>query len=459
MTFSARGAWRVAYGARTVRPSPRKICPWFTAFCLFCLPAAFCAPAHGCADPEAPKLSPVAVRTLLSVKQTGASGNGDVDDTAAIQKALDAAPCEVQIPPGTYKISGALKVHSQTRIKADAAAVIRLADHAGTDFDSFMLCNADPEKGNCGIVVEGGIWDGNSRENPRGKQFQTHSYAGVALNFCNVRNLAIRKLTIRNPESFSIRLGEVEDFAIEDIVFDQSLVRPNQDGVHVGGCSQRGIIRNLKVSSPSGTNDDMVALNADDDIHRNFNLGMKCGAIRNVRVENLNAADAYTFVRLLSYENPIENVLIDGISGGFRTNALNMDRWRFPPGGGKIRNVSLRNCRVHKTKNSNDPYITVQSVVQELRIEGFQRQATNDEKAPTLVLDNGKATRLEIVGLTQRQRDDLLRRTPQLPRSLLVDRPDHGTGGRVDLGSATVTGKIILGEGGVEAMTLSVEPP
>ena len=53
-------------------------------------------------------------------------------------------------------------------------------------------------------------------------------------------------------------------------------------------------------------------------------------------------------MRLLSYRELIENVTISDVAGGCRYYAINMDRWRFPAGGGSIRNVTLRDFTVRK---------------------------------------------------------------------------------------------------------------
>jgi len=343
----------------------------------------------------------------MDVKQGGAIGDGAADDTAAIQKALTGGQRTVVIPPGTYRIRTALMVDSSTTIQAAPDAIIRLGDGAGTNTGVFLLTNRDPAGGNTNITVEGGIWDGNNEHNPRGRDGDPNGYTGTAINFVNVRHLALRNLTIRNPEAFSIRLGEVEDFVVEDIRFDHTRIRPNQDGVHVGGFCQRGVIRKLRALTPRTTNDDMVALNADDATDRVINLGMKCGPIRDITVENLRAEDAYTFVRLLSFGELIENVTISDVTGGCRVNAINLDRWRFPAGGGNIRNVTLRNFTVRKldggdlAKWSNQaPLILIQSTVHGLRIENFRREPADDLPAPTLVVDNGQQNRLSLEGAT-----------------------------------------------------------
>jgi polygalacturonase len=276
-------------------------------------------------------------------------GDGVHDDAAAIQRALDRGAPLVTIPRGVYRIGQTLRIGSNTTLRADAQAVVRLADGAGTHAEVFLLANRNPGNGNVRITVEGGIWDGNNAHNRRGRDGDCHGYTGTAINLVNVKQLTVRRLTVRNPEAFSIRLGEVDDFVVEDIVLDHPLLRPNQDGVHVGGFSQRGVIRRIKAVTPNTPNDDMVALNADDDVERVLNLGMRRGPIRQIVVDDLQASGAYTFVRLLSHESPVENVVVRRVSGGCRFYAVNMNNWRFPLGAGQIRNVRLEAFDVAKT--------------------------------------------------------------------------------------------------------------
>ncbi|MFP3905170.1 MAG: glycosyl hydrolase family 28-related protein, partial [Armatimonadota bacterium] len=271
------------------------------------------------------------------VKQYGAVGDGVCDDTAAIQRALDGGEGTVVIPPGRYTITSALSVSSGTTIRADEDALIRLADGAGVHAGVFLVTNDDHGGGNEDITVEGGVWDGNCANNPRGEDGDMDGYTGTAINFVNVSGLTLRNLTVRNPEGFSIRLGEVQDFRVEDIRFDNTIIRPNQDGVHVGGFSHRGVIRKLRALTPKTTNDDMVALNADDDVERVLNLGMKRGPITDIEVEGLYGDDVYTFVRLLSVDALIEEITISEVHGGCRYHAVNMGNWRFPAGVGNIR--------------------------------------------------------------------------------------------------------------------------
>ncbi len=110
---------------------------------------------------------------------------------------------------------------------------------------------------------------------------------------------------------------------------------------------------------------------------------------------------------MLSLKELIENVTISDVSGNCRVYAINIDRWRFPVGGGNIRNVTLRDFTVRKVdggeyaKWSNHlPLITIQSAVHGLRIENFRREPADALPAPTLVIDDGRQYRMHLDGAT-----------------------------------------------------------
>ncbi|MEW8987212.1 MAG: glycosyl hydrolase family 28-related protein, partial [Bacillus sp. (in: firmicutes)] len=55
----------------------------------------------------------------LNVREFGAKGNGEADDTNAIQKALNMAktsktPVRVVVPAGTYKLTRILRIYGDT---------------------------------------------------------------------------------------------------------------------------------------------------------------------------------------------------------------------------------------------------------------------------------------------------------------------------------------------------------
>jgi polygalacturonase len=339
---------------------------------------------------------PIAIAQAAAKKKTvsaadfGAKGDGQQDDAPAIQKALDSGAVVVKIPPGTYRIGSTLWIGSNTTLKADSKAIMRLADGAGVNSDVFLLANRNPGNGNANIAVEGGVWDGNNRHNRRGKPDDQHAYSGVPLSFINVKSLALKNLTVRNPEAYSVRLGEVEDFLVEDITLDNPLIRPNQDGIHLGGYCRHGVIRRIKGVTPNTPNDDMVAINADDNVELGGNLGLRRGPISDILVEDLEGRNAHNFVRILSIKYPVENVTVRRVKGTCRYYAVNMNSWRFPAGTGDIRNIRLETFNVAKTDKFGS-LIDIALNVQNLHIRDFVRiEDPKGAESATLNLRNGR---------------------------------------------------------------------
>lgn len=329
-----------------------------------------------------------------------------------IQRAIDAGAAVVRIPPGTYR-TGTLRVGSGVRILAEPGAHIVFADRAGKDSSCYLLTNRNHDRGDTDIVIEGGVWDGNNASNPRGPD-APGSYTGVTFDFRNVRGLTVRNATMHDAESYYIRIGEVRNFHLENISFTANRLRPNQDGIHVGGFCEDGLIRHVTARGVGVTHDDLVALVADDALERAQNLGLKCGPIRRIRIENLRASDCHSIVRLASVWNWIEDVQVRDVQAGCRNYALNCDALRycrvplfdpkdpaFGGGVGLLRNITLEDLSVYKTDANPRPLFLLETRMENFVLRGVQRVKACDV-APAAPL-------LRVAGIET--------------RSLLLDRP------------------------------------
>lgn len=352
----------------------------------------------------------------VNVKDFGACGDGVRDDSQAIQRALDSGRELVVIPYGIYKISQTLRMGSDTRLRVHPQTRLFLADHAGATPNTFLITNKHHDSGARNITVEGGIWDGNNVANPRGPD-RPDSYTGVLINFSNVDGLTLRGLVLRDSESYFVRFGKVTNFLIEDLTFEIRHLRPNQDGIHVSGFCEDGVIRHLRAHGPQTPNDDMVALVADDALGRAQNLGAFNGPIRRVRVEDIQADSCHSFVRLLSYQSPIEDIEITDVRGGCRCCAINMDACRdcrvklfdeadYPQGVGHIARVRVQKMHVYKASDdSHQPLIDLRTRVHDFVIEDFRRDARRDVSPATPTLRAAKAGHIDLTleGLTAAQ--------------------------------------------------------
>lgn len=364
----------------------------------------------------------------LDVKRRRAIGDGVADDTAAIQALLDSRRALVHLPapPKHYLISKPLRIYSNQTLQLDRFAVIRLKDGS----DCLMITNDDHERGNENIALVGGVWDMHNEGQSLAEYQKTRiwkgtydpaRYLGVLMRFNRVKRLTLRGLTLKDPVTFSTQLGNLTEFTIEDITFDHNLKRTNMDGIHVHGNSRHGRITNLK----GATNDDLVALNADDGgIYE-----MSRGPIEDIAVDGVWATDGYTAVRLLSAGSPIRRVRLANIFGTYRVNAVSFTNHKVHPGSESIfEDISITGLFCAKSGASTDAnpttpgisklaliWIDAPAVVSGLTMADIHRTETT-WPAATIYIEPGAT--IKSLQLTQAA---ILNRTPG-PLDLLVNR-------------------------------------
>ena len=340
-----------------------------------------------------------------------AKGDGNSDDQESFQRALDAGPGLLDIPAGHYKIGRTLRIRGGTHLRLHPQATILLADGAARSSSDYLLTNGGPETGDADIVIEGGTWDGNNAGNPRKQGLFDDGYSGAMLHFQNVKGLRLENMRLHNAEAYYARFTQVRDFHVEGIGFSSDLVRNNNDGIHLGGHCENGVIRKIRGLQPGVTGDDMVALNADDALSRTEARGMTCGPIRNIHIEDLAAEGCHSFVRMLSVWSPIENVTVRGVRGSCEVAALNCDAARgcrvalfdeanppFPDGVGALRNISLSDFHVAKSADNNIALLRLETRMENLVINNFRRRMEEDKSPaqPTLRVRHVTARRLEL---------------------------------------------------------------
>lgn len=350
-------------------------------------------------------------------------GNGVNDDYPAIQEMLDSGISEVILPPTEkcYLISNTLKIHGGQTLKMGRFTEICLMPYSNCamveddDFDNFKE----------NICIDGGIWNmNNTKQAPNPLHFPDDSgmtfqqkrekmgykpetvtsflpiYNGICMRFCRIKNFIIKNITLRNPVIFGIQMAHIEQFTVENIVFDYKTGAPklwNLDGVHVEGHCKHGVIRNLKGT----THDDLVAITADDGLY---------GPIDNIVVDGIFADHAHSAVRILSHGVPIKNLKISNIYGSFYVYCVGITKYH---GGdderGVIKNVIIEDIAVSSSEGTADvpggvhPIIWVQKGVD---LDGLTvRNVEREEEAfpvPLLGVDEGATVkRLDISNVHQ----------------------------------------------------------
>ena len=333
----------------------------------------------------------------------------DGDITSALQRALDSGAPLLHLPAGTYTVDRPLKIHSNTTLELDDGALIIAGDGVLCKRGDFLLTNADPEAGNENITVTGGAWDGNFRANPKSDIFDENGYSGALLNFVNVRGLTLRGLRLQNAAGYFIRLARLDGFTVEDIAFSHETNLANNDGVHLGGFCENGVIRRIRCLTRGTTRDDLIAFNADDCVTRTENRDLPRGPIRHVLVEDVSAEQCHCLVRLLSVTAEISDVTIRNIRGCCRSNAVNLDAARYcrtplvdpedpayTRGVGNIHNVLIENMSA--AQEGENPLILAETNARNLVIRNFTRCGPGGNE--TIRLRNISPSRIQLRGLS-----------------------------------------------------------
>ena len=354
------------------------------------------------------------MKKIFNVLDFGVCGNGIQDETPFFQKALEVARWNIlQIPDGDYRIVDTLKLPSDTEIHASANARIFHCGSKPKQRGDFMVSNQEVEQGDENICIKGGIWDGNFDGINNDKHpdlFCQTAWSGSMFNFQQVRNLHLEDMKLVNSVVFYVRMGNVDNFHIENITFGAKRLSYNQDGLHFGGGCRNGVVRNIRCLD-NETNDDLIALNADDSIVRLENLDLTRDDIENILFENIFADNCYTFTRMLSVNHSIKNITFRNIRCGCRAHAINMDGARYcrtplfqeeeyPEGCGNIKNIKIEGMYIYASEeNAVQPMIVAETRCKNFRITDFCRDTQKDvpvNPGPTILARNLKNTSIKI---------------------------------------------------------------
>ncbi|MCF7855593.1 MAG: hypothetical protein K9N51_12400, partial [Candidatus Pacebacteria bacterium] len=195
------------------------------------------------------------------------------------------------------------------------------------------------------------------------------------------------------------------------------------------GFVKNGVVEDIRALTKGQPNDDLIALNADDAMHRLENSGMVCGPIENIIFRNLYAEDCHTAIRMLSYVSPIRNIRFENVVAGCRAFAINMDAARycrtplfmdedFAEGVGCIENIEIDEIKVWwSTPGARKALIDCETRVKNFTIRHFVRDSNADQapEVATLVIDKAPGVRV----MAKDRERTLLEQTSSLKRLTL----------------------------------------
>jgi polygalacturonase len=240
---------------------------------------ATAASATARADQAAARPAPAASAAGFSVRAFGATGNGTTLDTAAINRAIDAAAAAgggtVLFPAGNY-LSYSIHLKSNITLHVDSGATIIAADTpdgGGSGFDlpepnqwdmyqdfghshfqNSLIWGIDLE--NISIIGSGRIW---GKGLSRGMNVQVPGVGNKSISLKNCHNVLLRDFSILHGGHFGILATGLDNLTIDNLKIDT-----NRDGMDIDAC--RNVrVSNCYVNSPW---DDGICLKADYAIGR-----------------------------------------------------------------------------------------------------------------------------------------------------------------------------------------------
>ena len=158
--------------------------------------------------------------TYNVVNDFGADNTGNAMAEKQIQQALDAAQensghgifTKVVIPKGTYLISSALVVYSDTWIYCEEGVEIKRC----ISYGPMLRCDNNGVGGYDGVknvIVEGGLWNGNTDQWPNTADFSN-------IRFAHCRNILLKDMHVKNNENgHHMEIGGAADVTIEGCTF------------------------------------------------------------------------------------------------------------------------------------------------------------------------------------------------------------------------------------------------
>ncbi|MGI5852285.1 MAG: glycoside hydrolase family 28 protein [Clostridiales bacterium] len=242
----------------------------------------------------------------------GAIGDGKVNDTSAIQDAIDscnkAGGGRVIVPAGYTFLSGTLKMRSNVEFHVERGAVL-FASPDPNDFSQvtphdrrIALFVAEENTDNIAFTG-GGIIDGSGRHYVESKTpaiYRMMRRRPYTFFLIGCSNVTYRDITIRDGAVWTIRLTGCRDVVITGVRILNDLMVPNSDAIDLDHC------QNVRISDchiESG--DDCIVL-------KTYEGYEQYGPCENITVVGCTMISASFAINLgCEVKNPIRNIVVD----------------------------------------------------------------------------------------------------------------------------------------------------
>lgn len=181
-----------------------------------------------------------------SVTDFGADGSDSTDDTKAFVSVFDMAKTSdemvtITIPAGTYYISQAISVFSNTTVIAEEGAVIKATFTTSPTGNAMLVgrhmnddgtictgssCQHGGHSQTQNVIIQGGVWDRNDLKGEANSSI---------FSFRHASNITIKDLTVKNATSHMINLSGVDNALVTNVIFQDSIKYTGTDESYWAG--------------------------------------------------------------------------------------------------------------------------------------------------------------------------------------------------------------------------------
>lgn len=347
---------------------------------------------------------------IVTAIDFGAKADGTTNDTAILQSYLNSGQGIYIFPKGNYSISGIdVNPYSQLYFEEGAVLVLRNnSDRPVIQNKNFTgTTNTDKNIEIYGIEIEG-------NEANQIKFGVTAPYTGEptsGMRFFGVENLKIIGAKINKTRTYGIWISRVKNVIARDIEFNQSiLVRDNQDGIHFNGLSY-----NLDISNIRGvTNDDMIALNAND-VAQGSNVSF--GEIKNATIKDVIFDNNLNGIRLLSAGNLMDQIYINNLSGNVRDNVVAISSYNLGVanfGSIYIDGVNVKTNTPFNIMGEYGGYILINDKIEYIKVSNVYRETGADARPTVRIQGRANISKLVIDNITDKINQSLTTYYPEI---------------------------------------------
>src|ERR1044072_540268 len=375
-----------------------------------------------------------AQKKVLDITKFGAVGDGNTNNTVAIQKAIDSAAAGggglVLIPTGKF-VTGVINLKSGVELHVSANAFLfgstKRTDYGGVRASALIVADKQDH-----ISITGtGTIDGRGREvvadvdrmlkegtlqdpqwqtvNPWGQKRSAEFNRPHLLTFKNCDHVTITGVLFKDAACWVQTYRECTNLTIDSIRV-QSTAYYNNDGIDIDDC------RNVKVTRCNvNADDDGICLKSgnantfcenieiSDCVVRSSASALKFGTashggFKNIKVSNVKIYDTYrSAIALESVDGgTLENVLIENIKATNTGNAIfiRLGHRKTEAAIGKVRSIHITNVKVEVPAGKPDKGYEMDGPVVPYSHNVFPASITGlpDHPVENVVLENIKVT-------------------------------------------------------------------